>query len=925
MTNPILVTKLFIPAIRPELVIRPRLIERFDEGINRKLTLISAPAGFGKSTLVTEWIDSKGDNALSPFCVAWVSLDENDNDPVCFLTYLVEALHRMKGTKNQIGAGALAMLRSPQPPPSETVLTALINEIASLECKIFLVLDDYHLIDAQPVHDALTFLLENLPPQLHLIIATREDPLLPLSRLRVRNQIAELRATDLRFTPAEAADFLNQVMGLDLSADEISALEARTEGWIAGLQLAAISLQGQADTSQQIRSFTGSNRLVLDYLIEEVLSQQTEAIQDFLLQTAILDRLSGDLCAAVTGQESAHKILETLERANLFIIPLDSECRWYRYHHLFSDLLRQRLNQNLSDLVSTLHRNAGKWYENQGFVTDALQHIFAIGDYTWAAQIVESIGSDIIWKEGQWQRLYRWMENFPKNVVHSRPELCLISAWLIESSGSPEPFEPFLESVETYLASQKGDTNNRVLNSVGKTDARSSIMSKDAGSMLAEIATIRGVNAARSGDLTRSSEQYTLALEVVPDDNQFLRARAIAGLAEIHFFRGEIIDAQRLYAESRATSIADGYVHWASSIVLSRLADTQMRLGQLHQALNTYQQMQQVFNTQGEQNFSIAGYAYVGIGQIDYAWNNLDKSIEQLRKGIDFGKKAANSRILFLGHLALARALQAQGDAVEAINSMREAVRVWQQYNLSRWELLPSVAAYQAWLSLVQGDIESAAQWAQEKGLDPQGELVYQYEGDFIILARLLIAQGNVDKAMELLQRLLESAERGGRIAHCIEILSLQAISLNAQGKNDRAFSVLGKALAMAKPGGFVRVFIDEGPRMARLLYVALSQGVATDYVQRLLVAFPEVEPEHIVQPKMQSSDDEWIEPLSERELEILQLISDGLTNKEIASQLYLSLNTVKAHTRTIYSKLGVNSRTQASARARVLGLISFH
>jgi LuxR family maltose regulon positive regulatory protein len=319
----------------------------------------------------------------------------------------------------------------------------------------------------------------------------------------------------------------------------------------------------------------------------------------------------------------------------------------------------------------------------------------------------------------------------------------------------------------------------------------------------------------------------------------------------------------------------------------------------------------------------------VGIGQINYAWNNLDKSLEHLRKGIDFGKKAANSRILFLGHLALARALQTQGDASGALNIMQEAVKIWQQYNLSRWKLLPSVTAHQAWLSLVQGDIESAAQWAQKKGLDPQGELVYQYEGDFIILARLLVSQGDVDKAMELLLRLLESAEQGGRIAHCIEILSLQAISLNAQGKNDRAFSVLGKALAMAEPGGFVRVFIDEGPRMARLLYEisanadVLSSEISLDYVQRLLAAFPEIEPEQTSPSKVHSPDSEWIEPLTERELEVLQLIADGLTNAKIASKLYLSLNTVKAHTRSIYGKLDVNNRTQAAARARELGLIT--
>ena len=815
------------------------------------------------------------------------------------------------------------MIQSPQPPSPETIMTAVINEIAMATDKIVLVLDDYHLIDSQPVHDALTFLLENLPPQLHLVITTREDPPIQISRLRARGQLNELRALDLRFTSTETAEFLNQVMGLNLSAEDIAALETRTEGWIAGLQLAAISMQGLDDTAGFIHSFTGSNRMILDYLIEEVLNQQSKDIQTFLLQTSILDRLTGSLCDALTGQKNGQETLEILERANLFIIPLDDERRWYRYHHLFADLLKRRLNQTQSDQVAVLRCNAGKWFEDQGFVPEALEHIFTIGDYAWAGQLVEAIGSDMIWKEGNSLSLQRWMEKIPKDIVHSRPELCLISGWLYHSSDSSEPFEPYLESVEAYLASEGSNPDNDELNGGNRTAVGRSMMSTDAGSMRGEIATIRGVTAARRGDLTHSIQQYKLALEIVPEDNQFLRAKAIAGLAENHFFRGEVRDARRLYAEAHRISVASGYIHWGSSIALSRLANTQRRLGQLHQAMSTYEQMKQVFVSQVVQNLQIAGYACVGMGQIHYAWNELENAEQQLREGIDFGKKVANLRILILGHLALARALQAQGDAVGAMNTMQDADEIWQHYNLSRWELLPSVAAYQAWLSLTQGEIAPAVQWANEKALDPHGELLYQYERDFITLARLFIAQGEFVKAIGFLQRLLESVEQGGRIAREIEILSLQALSLHERGDIEQALIELEKALTLAEPGGFIRVFVDEGPPMAKLLYDALSRGIAPDYVQRLLAAFPVDEPEQMLAYTIQSHEAEWIEPLTERELEVLQLIADGLTNQEIAAQLHLSLNTVKAHTRNIYGKLDVNSRTQAVAKARALGLIS--
>jgi len=421
MDIPLLQTKLYIPPVRPELVSRPRLIEQLNKGLHRKLTLISAPAGFGKTTVVSDWIRQ------SEIPVAWLSLDDGDNDPVQFLTYFIATLEQIDNTIGQTGQG---MLQSPQPPPPEALITALINEIAAVPSQFVLVLDDYHLIEAQAIHDALTFLLEHLPPRMHLIIAAREDPPLSLARLRARGQLTELRATDLRFTSAEAAEFLIQVMDLNLSAEDIAALETRTEGWIAGLQLAAISMQGRADTASLVQSFTGSHRHVLDYLVEEVLEQQSESVQAFLLHTSILDRLTGTLCDAVTGQDNGRATLEILDRANLFIVPLDDERRWYRYHHLFGDLLRQRLRQTQSEQVPTLHNKASEWYEQKGFVDEAIDHALRGECFERAVHLIEA-HVDTIWQRGEHAKLRRWLDRLPAEVSSSKPQLCIFRAYYL--------------------------------------------------------------------------------------------------------------------------------------------------------------------------------------------------------------------------------------------------------------------------------------------------------------------------------------------------------------------------------------------------------------------------------------------------------------------------------------------------------------
>ena len=426
-----MVTKLFVPPTRAELVHRPGLIELLNNGLNRKLTLLSAPAGFGKTTLVSHWVEHLQINneiGGQPIKVAWLSLDGDDNDPVRFLTYLIAALNQIKDIETKLGQGALSMLQSPQPPPPNTVLISLINELAAIPEKIVFVLDDYHLIKEDPIHQALVFLLENMPPQLHLVIATRQDPSLSMGRLHARDQVTEIRAADLRFTSSEAAEFLNQVMGLNLSSRDIAELETRTEGWVAGLQLAAISMQGRQDREGFIKSFTGSHRLVLDYLIEEVLVQQPESIQNFLLQTSILNRLTGSLCDALTGRDNGQQILETLERANLFIVPLDNERHWYRYHHLFADLLRQHLRQIQLDQIQELHYRASEWYKQNGFTEEAIEHSLRAKDFNRAANLIEELADDV-WQRGEHTKLRRWLDGLPIESVFSNPYLCILHAW----------------------------------------------------------------------------------------------------------------------------------------------------------------------------------------------------------------------------------------------------------------------------------------------------------------------------------------------------------------------------------------------------------------------------------------------------------------------------------------------------------------
>jgi LuxR family maltose regulon positive regulatory protein len=922
----LLQTKLYIPPIRPELVSRPRLLERLNAGLlpggdsprtrdafPRALTLISAPAGFGKTTLVNEWVRAMG-RAAPPIAIAWLSLDEGDNDPARFLAYLLAALRTIEAN---MAEGVLSALQSPQPPPAEETLTVLINEIAAIPDRIVLVIDDYHLIDAQPIHDALTFLLEHLPPPpggMHLVIATREDPHLPLARLRVRGQLTEVRATDLRFTSSEAAEFLNRMMGLDLSAEDIAALERRTEGWIAGLQLAALSMQGRKDTSSLIESFTGSHRYVLDYLIEEVLEQQSESIQTFLLQTAVLDRLTGSLCDALTAQDSGQAILEALDRANLFIIPLDEERRWYRYHRLFADLLRRRLRQTRSEQLPILHLRASEWYEQNGFTDEAIEHALHREDFERAADKIEEYVDHVL-HFGEHSTLRRWLDKIPDEVAFSKPHLCILHAGNLYIRGQADEAEQYLQAAEQVLdlgASAESDT---VLTKTGQ------LLAPDRLKYRGRAAVVRSFLLSYNGDVEGSIQVARQALEYLPESDSTWRCSAFDSIGTA-YSSIDNVSAYHARVEALEASKTTGNVYMILFGSL-RLVVALRHLGRLQQAIEICQQQLKLANENGLSQTALVGWLYTLLGEILAERDELDNALRLTNKGVELTERGKDVILLGNSYMCLMRVLFSKGDLDIAKKIIEEVDSSALKQNLSPW-IMNQMAAWQARIWVAQDKLDFASHWAEKCDLDIDGELAPLHDFDYVVLARILIAQGRLDETSRLLQRLLEAAEAGGRTSKSIEILALQALAFQAGGDSSQAMTALERALTLADRGGFVRIFVDEGPPMARLLYEAASRGIAPDYARRLLAAFPIVEPEQTGPSETQAPESEIVEPLSERELEVLQRVAEGLTNREIASRLFLSLNTVKAHTRTIYGKLGVNSRTQAVARARALGVLPF-
>jgi len=904
-TDALLMTKLYVPRGHPNLVPRPRLGELLTEGMSRKLTLVHAPAGFGKTTLLSEWrmMQLGGEYPL-----AWVSLEEADNDPMRFLSYLVAALQSIE---EDIGEVALLSLRSPRPSPVGSVLTGLINEIAATPRDFVLVLDDYHVIESQAIHDAVTFLLEHSPPQLHLVIASRTEPPLSLSRLRAGGQIIELRAADLRFTSEEAAAFLSDAMGLDLSAEDVAALVFRTEGWIAGLQLAALSMQRREDIADFVTAFTGDDRYVIDYLVEEVLHRQPERTRTFLLQTSILERLSGPLCDAITGHDDGQQMLESLEQANLFLISLDNRRRWYRYHHLFADMLRHRLRRTQPQRVPESHRRAAEWHENHGFVEDAIRHALAAGDIEWAARLVEQNTATVVMRS-EGAKLMRWLEALPEELVRSRPRLSVAYAIAALFGGRLDAVEPLLRDAERSLGGSSETSSVKLI------DSESVGWLADVPSCMA---IIRGDLARMRGDAPRAIELSRQTLAHLPEDSTYLRSKAIWNLGISSWMRGDLMTAEQAFdeltTEERATSNA--YLRLLAAYGLGRLRVVQ---GRLLEAEKAYRWALRPEIGKGKPQLPVAGWAYLGMGELLREWNDLDAATRYLMEGLELGKWVGAAGPLAITYTALARVKQAQGDAggaLEAIDTARESAQDFQVH-----DPLNPLAAHLARVQLAQGDVAAAVRWVRERSLGVDDELDYMREIEHLVFARVLIAQDKPDEALRLLGRLLSAAHAAGRMGSVIEILVLQALLLQAEGHMARAVRILGDALILAEPEGYRRIFVDEGAPIAPLLHRVSSAGISPKYTGTLLTTLRQ----HAEDPQMPtqaniSKDVRLLsEPLSERELEVLRLIALGLSNREIAQELFVTPGTAKRHVHNIYRKLGVRSRTQAIARARDLNLI---
>jgi len=880
MSNSILATKLHPPPARAKVVSRSNLIDRLNEAFDRtpSVMLISAPAGFGKTTLASEWV------ARSKKSVGWLSLDETDKDPARFLLYLVESLRALDPN---FGASLSTTLRSPQPPDPHSILTLILNELNSVPDKFALILDDYHLIDSKPLDAALGFLLEHLPPNMHLIITTREDPQLPLARLRASGQLTELRISDLRFDPAEVAEFLNNVMSLGLASADIEALETRTEGWIAGLQLAAISLQGHHDVGAFIKSFSGSHRFVMDYLVEEVLRQQPDTIQSFLLSTSVLDRMCGALCDALllSASGSGQETLEHLEHANLFIIPLDNERRWYRYHHLFGELLRQRRQQvgAGSDLklatVDELHRRASAWFEQAGFEVDAFQHAAAANDYERAERLIEGKGMPLHFR-GAVAPVLNWLESLPRTVLDARPSLWTAFASTLLVTGQLTRAEQTIQLAEAALESAELDIKTRDL--------------------IGRVAATRATSAVNRNDIETIIIQSRRALEYLHPNNVAFRTSTAWKLGYAYQIQGNREAARQAYDEVISIGEASGNTVFAAmaTIGLGALYEGD---NQLERAASTYRNALKVL---GDPPLRFASQAYLGLAHIYYEWNDLEAAGRHAEQSAQLSRQVENNDRFIISEIFVAHVKLAQGDLTGAEAILSSASRTVRERAFTNRE--PDVATEQVLLLLRQGKIAAASRIAGSHELP-------------VSRARVYLANGKPSEALTIVERLRREAEDKRWADEQLKAMVLQTVALSTQGEREQAVELLGEALVLAETGEFLRLFLDEGRHIADLLPAVVARGTVPDYARRLLAAF-EAEKQRNEENRMVSQG--LIDPLSKRELEILKLIAQGLSNKEISERLFLALVTVKGHNQRIFSKLQVQRRTEAVARARELGLI---
>ena len=907
--TPLLETKLYLPGSPRGLVPRPRLSERLDRGAASPLMLVSAPAGFGKTTLLAEWLAAGPAAPTDERSVAWLSLDPDDNDAAAFWTYVIAALQTVAPA---VGASALALLESAQPAPIQTVLTTLLNDIGAGSSDLVLVLDDYHVIDSLDVQEGMAFLVDHLSPRLHLVIVSRADPALPLARLRARGELVETRATDLRFTPDEAAAYLNEAMGLQLTAGDVAALEGRTEGWIAALQLAALSMQGRDDVAGFIASFAGDDRYVVDYLVEEVVQRQSEPVQAFLLQTSILGRLSGPLCDAVTGQDGGKAMLEALDRGNLFLVPLDDRRRWYRYHHLFADVLQARLLDERPEQVRDLHGRASGWYAQHGDPSAAIRHALAADDFERAADLLQA-AMPAMQRSRQETALRGWLELLPDTLFRDRPLLSMGLVGARMSSGDAEGVESLLQNVERWIATSAEGPEGPGPSPAGRGDVDEQELRRLPG----WLAIYRAGLALMHGDAAATMAHGRQALDLVLADDHLAQAAATALMGLAAWGNGDLDTAHDAYARSMTGLERAGHIADVLGCAIT-LADIRIVQGRLGDAMRTYEESLQLAARQEGPVLRGTADMYVGMSGLLRERDDLDAARQLLAQSAELGEHMGLPQNPYRWRVAMAGVREVEGDVDGALELLDEAERVYEGDFSPNVRPVPAIRA-RVWAA--HGRVDDALGWVRQQGLSADDELSYLREFEHITLARVLLAAypqasaGSPDKVADLLDGLLDAADEGRRTGSVIEILVLQALVLQVRGDVPAALVPLERALTLAEPEDYVRRFVDEGAPMVALLEAAAGRGITPRYVRRLLAASGRPE------TAAPTTAQDLVEPLSQRELDVLRLLGTDLGGPDIARELVVSLHTVRTHTKNIYAKLGVNNRRAAVRRAAELDL----
>ena len=888
LQNSLLATKLLVPSPATRVVARPQLYARLDAGLDSKLILIAAPAGFGKTTLLASWLAHVQTTAPA-FRISWLGLDQGDNVAVTFWSYVVAALQKQNP---QCGTAARVALQVSQMPAIETILVSLLNDIAALPGHVLLVLDDYHVLHAPEIHHALDFLIDHLPQNFHLVIATRQDPPLSLSRLRARGQLTELRTADLQFSAQETKDFLNRVMALQIASEDADALCARTEGWAAGLRLAALSLQTETDTHAFIHAFTASHRFLTDYLLDEVLARQDPALEIFLRRTCILHHFSAGMCDAVTGAHNSQAILRLLEQSNLFLIPLDEARVWYRYHHLFAQFLELRLKQAEPALVPVLYQRAVQWCAENDLPREALTYASAAKDWERAADLIEQLAPQVFNTEGAAPVLV-WLDALPQELIRRRPYLSLHYAWALMWAGKMAEGDAFTDAAETAGAA------------LGKKREREIV--------LAYVAAQRAYRVFFQGDYARTIEYARAALKHLPVKDDVVRARTADFLGHGLRYAGDLDGALRAHSLAADITHKRGNVA-AVNVNLMSLAQVYQERAQLHQAFAAYARALEFTRAQlGSADVPVCGFAFLGSGAIYREWNQLDAAMENINKGIALCRTWQQADMLVIGLMEqafLLRDVEQYENARAALQNARDIIKA----SNSPWGIAMT-DAFAAQIDLARGDVDAAVRWAQTSGLSIHDELDFARGDEYQTFARVLCARENYADALVLFEKLLAQYTAARRYGRMIGMLAWQARALAGLGKTARARAALKQALAIGEPENYVRTFVNVEPALAALL----REMPASAYRNALLHAF---EGKPLARVETNVSRARVADELNEREITILRRMAAGKSNQEIGSELYLSVNTIRWYAGQIYLKLNVKSRGEAVARARELGIL---